>query len=83
MKKRQRPPEGGSRAGPRKDVGLESASFCFFLVFCPHAYKRDQTQTLLTLIGEGLSQLLPTRPWCLPAESGQERVVHHVDPPSL
>ena len=64
-------------------MAQRTGSSIFFLVFCPHAYKRDQTQTLLTLTGEGLSQLLPTRPWRSPAESGQERVAHHVGPPSL
>ena len=84
-KKHQRPPEKGlprdwsSEGGP----GLESASFFFCVVFCPHAYKVAQAQTLLTLIRGGLSQLLPVRPWRLPVESSPERVVHHVDPSSL
>lgn len=69
--------------GPWREVGLESASFFFCVVFCPHAYKVAQVQTMVTLIRQGLSQLLPARPWRLPAESGQGCVVHRADPTSL
>lgn len=69
VERRQESPEQGLPGARPGDVGLESASSFFF--FCPHACKRDQAQTLLTLTGEGLSCGCPLGRGRSPAESGR------------